>query len=72
MTDEARQHRNRKFAEFLRGLPDAYLRGEHDELDRHIRLLQGRRALLSREIKRRKRAKKSIPPAEPASRGEPQ
>lgn len=67
MTANARQQRNRKLSQFLRGLPDAYLQGEHDELERHIRLLQGRRALLGREIKRRKRAAKFIPPAEPAS-----
>ena len=62
MTDRARQQRNRKLAEFVRGLPDSYLQGEHDELDRHIKLLQGRRALLWREIKRRKREARSIPP----------
>jgi len=35
-----------------------------------MREMQSHRALLWRERNRRKRAAKSIPPAEPASRGE--
>lgn len=70
MTDKARQQRNREVAAEIRELSDDDLEREWLTTGEALSLLQGLRALLWRERNRRKRAAKSIPPGEPASRGE--
>lgn len=70
MTDRNRQKFNRELAVALRALSDVDLERVWKSAEARLREMQSQRAVVWREYNRRKRAAKSIPPAEPALRGE--